>query len=185
MAGGNGIAGTHNGQFAPIIVTGRFAKGKEMDVFVEEDRESGVIGGYPRFAFREGKTDEPRHISRGGASVLKTVSLRKALLVTFIVITVMTIVSLAAMVSTMSDELKEMKSRLREIQGAGATIEALNREQGRLRSEISRLSGNVNAMNVQQRRQAELMDQRKAAETRNRAGNMAGANKPGVGDRRQ
>lgn len=82
--------------------------------------------------------------------------------------------SLTRRMSTMDNELKQIKAQLAEIQGSlGTRNEASNKEQERLRTEIAELKGEVDAMKARQRHPGAAAGQGNAAEAKKKDGTAA------------
>jgi hypothetical protein len=109
--------------------------------------------------------------------MMKNIPILKIGLVVFIVLAVTAIFCLAARMSTMGYELKQIKTQLAQLQGSvGTGNEASNIERERLRTEIAELKREVDALKGRQRHQAEAASQGNAAEAKKK--DAAGAKKP-------
>ena len=96
------------------------------------------------------------------------ISVLKIGLVVFIVLAVVVMFCLAARISTMSNDLRQIKVQLAEIRGSiGTGNEASNTEREKLRAEMAELKGEVDAIKARQRHQPEAAG----------PGNEAGAKK--------
>jgi hypothetical protein len=109
--------------------------------------------------------------------MMKNIPVLKIGLVVLIVFAVAVMFSLAARVSTMGYELKQIKAQLAEIQGSvGTGNEASNIEREKLRTEIAELKGEVDSMKTRQRHQTGAASPGNAAEAKKK--DAAGAKKP-------
>jgi hypothetical protein len=121
-----------------------------------------------------GKAEQPP--DKRSASMIKKIPILKTGLVVFVVIVVALMFCLAARMSTMGYELKQIKAQLAEIQGSvGTGNEASNIEREKLKTEIAELKREVDAMKARQRHQAEAASPGNAAEAKKKDG--AGAKK--------
>jgi hypothetical protein len=149
-----------------------------MPVFDEEDKGLENEVKYPLYPPKKGKIERPAK-KPSGPSMLKKIPVLKIGLVVLIVFAVVVMFSLAAKISTMNDDLKQMKAQLGEIQGSvGTKIEASNKERDKLKAEITELKGELDAMKTHQRHLAEeAANQRKAAEGKKKVTVVAAAKK--------
>jgi hypothetical protein len=105
--------------------------------------------------------------------MIKNIPVLKIGLVVLIVFAVVVMCSLAARVSTLGYELKQIKAQLAEIQGSvGTGNEASNIEREKLKTEIAELKREVDAMKAPQRHQNEAATSGNAAEAKKK--NAAG-----------
>ena len=156
-----------------------------MPVFDEEDKGLENEVKYPLYPPKKGKTEGPAK-RPSGASMLKKIPVLKIGLVALIVFAVVVMFSLSARMSTMGDELKQMKARLGEIQGTVATkIEASNKERDKLKAEMTELKSELDAIKTHQRHLAEeAASQRKAAEARKKVTVVAATKKSNSREKR-
>jgi hypothetical protein len=110
---------------------------------------------------------------------LKKIPVLKIGFVVLFVFAAVVMFSLAARMSAMSDELKQMKAQLKEIQGTvSAKIEVSNTERDKLKAEITEFKSELGAMKARQRYLAdEAENQRKAAEVKKKVTVVAAAKK--------
>ena len=110
--------------------------------------------------------------------MMKNIPVLKIGLVVLIALAAAVMFSLAARVSTMGYELKQIKIQLAEIQGSvGTGNEASNIEREKLRTEMAELKGEVDSMKARQRHQAGAASPGNAAEAKKKDA-AAGAKKP-------
>jgi septal ring factor EnvC (AmiA/AmiB activator) len=149
-----------------------------MPVFDEEDKGLENEVKYPLYPPKKAKAEGPAK-KRGGASTLKKIPVLKIGLVLLIAFAVAVMFSLAARMSTISDELRQMKTQLGEIQGSvSAKIEASNTERHKLKAEITEFKSELGAIKTRQRHLAdEAESQRKAAEVKKKVTVVAAAKK--------
>jgi hypothetical protein len=108
--------------------------------------------------------------------MMKNFPVLKIGLAVLIVFAVAVMFSLAARVSTMGYELKQIKAQLADIQGSvGTGNEASSIEREKLRTEIAELKREVDVMKAPQRHQNEAATPGNAAEAKKK--NAAGAKK--------
>lgn len=135
-----------------------------MPVFDEEDKSLDNAAKYPLYSPKKEKAEKPKK-TFGGVSALKKIPVLKIGIIALVLFVVVVLFSLAAKMTAMSEELKQMQTQLAAIQGSvGTKIETTSKERDKLKQEIADLREELDGVKAQQRHLSEeAANQRKAA----------------------
>ena len=140
-----------------------------MPVYDEDEKglENTIIDNAvkgPLFPPKKEKPEKPRR-GPGGLSFLKNIPVLKIVGIAVVLLVVMAIFSLAAKMSSISEELKQLQAQLSTIQGSVTSkIESTGKERDKMKAAIEDLKQDIDSMKAHQRHLAEeAANQRKAA----------------------
>ncbi|HEY3276595.1 MAG TPA: hypothetical protein VGJ94_08240 [Syntrophorhabdaceae bacterium] len=144
-----------------------------MPIFDEDDKGTNNMDGFPDFSVTRGyakKEEKKEKIP----SFIKKIPLLSLVLIILMVLLGGAVAFLAAKMAALNTELNEVKGirgQLSTMQtGFDSAVEGMNKERNRLKTEVSQLRNEIDAMKAQQRRQAEVARERQtAAEAKKKA----------------
>jgi peptidoglycan hydrolase CwlO-like protein len=144
-----------------------------MPIFGEDDKGINNLEGFPDYSITRGyvKSDEKKTKMPG---LMKRIPALSIVLIVLIVLLGGVTFFLATRLLSLNNEMNEIRGVKGQLSGmqsnVNSSLDAATKERNRLRTEISQLRNEVDAMKAQQRRQAETARERQtAAEARKKA----------------